>query len=196
MSGIKQYAAAPLLAKHPRLRFIDGAPDGAAGAVPPAPVPTPPQEPAPATPAAFNAPTSQEELDRIVQSRVSRVQAKYADYDTLKAAADKYAEHEESQKTELQKATDRADGLEASSTKDKAELARYQVAQKHGITERELSLLTGTTSESLEAQAEAILGIRGPVGPVVPKPDPSIGPKTPAAPRDLSSAVKSHYGAE
>jgi len=108
-------------------------------------------------------------------------------------AAQRLAEIDEANKTEAQKLEGRATKAEAERDAERAELAKYRVATKHGISEKELSLLTGKTEEDLDAQALAILGIRGPVGPVVPKPDPSIGPKAPAAPRDLSSAVKAHY---
>lgn len=111
------------------------------------------------------------------------------------AAAQRVAELDEASKTEAQKLESRAAKAEAERDTNASELAKYRTASKHGITEKELTLLTGKTEADLETQALAILGIRGPVGPVVPKPDPSIGPKSPAAPRDLSSAVKSHYGA-
>ena len=162
--------------------------------VPTAPTPTEIVPPVPVEPTPVEGKSfTQDQVNSLLADQKRTVQAKYADYDTIKAAADKYAGIEESQKTELQKATDRTAELEASSAKDKAELARYQVAQKHGITEKELALLTGTTSESLEAQAEAILGLRGPVGPVVPKPDPSIGPKAPAKPSGLNAAIAAAY---
>ena len=67
----------------------------------PAPDPTP--EPAPAR--TF----TQEELDRIVQDRLARAKREEpADYKELKAQAAKWAEYEESQKTELEKAQNAA----------------------------------------------------------------------------------------
>ncbi len=47
---------------------------------------------------------TQAEVDAIVKDRLQRERAKYADYNDLKAAAGKYAEIEESKKSELEKA--------------------------------------------------------------------------------------------
>ncbi|CAD5999285.1 hypothetical protein [Agreia sp. COWG] len=58
----------------------------------------------------YTPPASQDELDRIVENRLNKERAKYADYDELKQAKTKYDEHLESQKTEQQKAIDDARG--------------------------------------------------------------------------------------
>ena len=163
------------------IRFIDG-PDGALPAGPVEPVA--PVEPDPVVP-------PEDKTDWKAEARKWESRSK-----ENSAAAQRVADLDEASKTEAQKLETRAAKAEAERDTNASELAKYRAASKHGITEKELSLLTGKTEADLEAQALAILGIRGPVGPVVPKPDPSIGPKSPAAPRDLSSAVKSHYGAE
>lgn len=195
MSGMKTtIVARPLLPKHPRLRFLDDAPDGAAPVTPTAPVAPTPQVPAaPATPPEFKAPTSQEELDRIIQARVAREHAKYADYDTVKAAAAKYAEIEESQKTELQKAAEKAAAAEATAAEKAAALLRYEVAAAKSITGKDLEFLTAATKEALEAQADRVLELRAAAGPVVPAPDPSIGPKGSVKPTGLAGAIAAHY---
>lgn len=56
---------------------------------------------------------SQADVDRIIQDRLARERQKYTDYEALKEQAQMWAEHEEAQKTELQKAQDRAATLEA-----------------------------------------------------------------------------------
>lgn len=96
---------------------------------------------------------TQADVDRIVTNRLS----KYSDYDELKAKADKFDEAEEANKTELQKAIERAntlqaklDGMEKENTIRKV---REEVSQTTGIP---ASLLTGTTTEECEAQAKAI----------------------------------------
>ncbi len=61
---------------------------------------------------------TQEELNAIVQDRLGRERKKFEDYDDLKTKADKWAELEESQRTELEKAQNRATELEAE--RDKA----------------------------------------------------------------------------
>lgn len=74
-----------------------------------APAPTPEPAPQPA-PSEYKAPASQEELDRIVEGRLARDRAKYADYDDLKKKAADHDAYVESQKTESQKAIDAARG--------------------------------------------------------------------------------------
>lgn len=54
----------------------------------------------------FTPPATQEDLDRIVGQRLSRERAKYADYDDLKAKAEKFDEAESATKSELQKLQD------------------------------------------------------------------------------------------
>ena len=56
------------------------------------------------TPPEFKAPASQEELDRIIESRLSRERSKYADYDDLKSKQAEYEQWKESQLTEQEKA--------------------------------------------------------------------------------------------
>lgn len=62
----------------------------------------------------YSAPATQADLDRIIESRLSRDRAanadKFKDYDELKAAKSKYDELLESQKSEHQKAIDAARG--------------------------------------------------------------------------------------
>ena len=47
----------------------------------------------------FTPPTSQEEFDRIIASRISRVERKYSDYDELKQKAQQFDDYQDSQKT-------------------------------------------------------------------------------------------------
>ena len=54
---------------------------------------------------------TQAELNAIVQERVGETKAKYGDYEELKAKASKYDEQVEASKSELQKATERADSF-------------------------------------------------------------------------------------
>jgi phage I-like protein len=51
---------------------------------------------------------TQAELDTIIAERLKRQRAQFSDYDALKSQAAKWAEYEETQKTELQKAQDAA----------------------------------------------------------------------------------------
>lgn len=100
---------------------------------------------------------TQDEVNAIVTDRLTRDRAKYADYDALKEKAAKLDQIEEANKTELQKATERADGLQAELDKLKSENAvrdlRAKVAEETGVP---MNCLTGSTEEECRAQAKAI----------------------------------------
>lgn len=101
---------------------------------------------------------TQAELDAIVSDRLKRDRAKYADYDSLKEKAAQFDKIEEANKSELQKATERADALQTELDAIKSANAirdiRSKVAEETGIPAH---LLTGTTEEDCKAQAAAIL---------------------------------------
>ena len=109
---------------------------------------------------------TQEDVNHIVAKRV----AKYADYETLKEKAAKYDEQVEASKTELQKATERATALEAelNALKSAEELRqmREEVASLKGIPS---NLLTKTTREECEAQADELINWAKPKATGYPK---------------------------
>lgn len=83
---------------------------------------------------------TQEELDRILQDRIARERSKYGDYDTLKAQAGKLQALEDAQKTELQKAQEAAQRLQAerdaaiqAATDRLIQAAFIEAAAKHGV---------------------------------------------------------------
>jgi hypothetical protein len=104
---------------------------------------------------------SQEEFDRRIQERIARERAKFADYPELKSKADKLAEIEDRDKSELQKAIDRADELERkvleaeerANTKEREALVERVSAAKKVPAK----YLTGATLEELEAAADEFL---------------------------------------
>jgi len=106
----------------------------------------------------FKAPASQEELDRIIQARLDRVNKRYADYDELKKAADRLNEIEEANKTEAEKAAARAEAAEKRASELEAKALRAEVAASKGVP---VVLLTGSTQEELEAAADALIAFRG-----------------------------------
>lgn len=113
-----------------------GADDSADGA-------SPSQEQKPS----FTPPATQEELDRIIQKRIDRERAKFADYDDIKA-----------QLETANSAVGRVSELDASlaaaqKRADRAELAA-EVASVKGV---KLRYLTGETREELEASADEVL---------------------------------------
>ena len=108
---------------------------------------------------------TQDEVNAIVGKRLADEKAKYSDYDALKEKAAKFDAAEEAQKTELQKAVERANSLESELTAmKKAEeirTAREKVATETGVP---AALLTGETEEDCKAQAEAIKAYATPNG--------------------------------
>lgn len=101
-------------------------------------------------------PEQQAEVNRIVQERVQRVEAKYADYPDLKAKADGAKTLE-----------DRLGTLEGELSTTRSEAARTRVAARFGISaekgakgepsDAEL-LLTGSDEEAMTKQAERVAG--------------------------------------
>ena len=108
---------------------------------------------------------TQEEVNAIVGKRLAEEKGKFADYEALKAKAAKYDEAEEANKSELQKATERANNLEAElNGMKKAEEIRQmkeKIANETGIP---ANLINGTTEEECKAQAEAIKAFATPNG--------------------------------
>lgn len=113
----------------------------------------------------FKAPSSQEELDRIIQGRLDRERKRFADYNDLKVRAAKLAEIESANQTEAEKVQARLDAAEKRATELEAKAIRAEVAAAKGVPS---ALLTGSTQEELEAAADALLAFRGeqkPAGP-------------------------------
>ena len=106
----------------------------------------------------FKAPTSQEELDRIINTAVARTHKKYGDYEELRAKAEKLAEIEEANKTEAEKNAERLAAAEAKATELESRALRSEVAASKGVPS---NLLTGSTREELESSADALLEFRG-----------------------------------
>ena len=105
---------------------------------------------------------TQAEMDAIIGDRLARERAKYADYEDMKAKAQKYDAQEEASKTDLQKAQEQAEQyksqLSALQNEISARNARDKVSAETGVP---ASLLTGDTEEACKQQADAILQWRG-----------------------------------
>lgn len=104
---------------------------------------------------------TQAELDEIVKSRIAKERAKYTDYETLQQKASKFDEMEEASKSELQKATERADSLQkqldAMNHSNEVRALREKVAKDTGVP---ATLLMGETEEDCMEQAYAILAYK------------------------------------
>lgn len=101
---------------------------------------------------------TQSDVDRIVESRLAREKDKQQDIEELKAKAAKYDELAEKNKSELEKATEKAAKLEAklARLKKDAEIRKMREAVA-SETKIPINLLTGDDEETCKAQAKAIL---------------------------------------
>jgi hypothetical protein len=100
---------------------------------------------------------TQAEMDAIIGDRLKRERLKYADCEELKQKAEKFDASEEASKSELQKATERAEALqkELDSYKHAEEVRqiRTKVSAETGVP---VELINGDTEEICKVQAEKL----------------------------------------
>jgi len=104
----------------------------------------------------FRAPSSQEDLDRIIAARLDRERKKFADYDEVKARAAKYDQLEESKKSETQKLQEQLAQFQERAAAAERDRERLAVIAKHGIPEEYHDLVHGSDAESLAASAAKV----------------------------------------
>jgi hypothetical protein len=129
----------------------------------------------------FKAPESQEEFDRIISDRLTREREKFKDFDSLKEKAAKFdAAQQAGGSGDGDDVTKRLTAFEervtaaektATETQDelsttKVELLRSQVALDKGIAKDDLILLTATTKEDLDKQADRIVKLNSGSGKI------------------------------
>ena len=111
---------------------------------------------------------TEDQLQGIIGNRLAEERAKFAGYEEYKAKAEKFDKLEEENKSELEKATEKAQNLEAELTRLKTEKAQQEIRAKVSAdTGVPANLLTGVDEESCMAQAEAILKFKQPSYPQV-----------------------------
>lgn len=100
---------------------------------------------------------TQKELEAILGERLAREREKYADYEVLKEKASKYDETEEANKSELQKAQEKAQALQtqldALNQANEARAIREKVANEYKLP---ANLLTADSEDACIEQAKAI----------------------------------------
>lgn len=106
----------------------------------------------------FKAITSQDDLNKVIDDRLKRERAKYADYKDLQAKATKLDEIEQANQTEAEKAAKRVADLEAELSTTRRDSLRLKIASANGITDADdIELfLTGTDEETLTKQAKRL----------------------------------------
>lgn len=130
---------------------------------------------------------TQAEVNAMIGKRVNEVTAKFADYDALKAKAEQFDKLGD-EKSELQKANERADALQARLDKlNKANAVkevRGKISKEMGVP---AELLTEESEEACKKQAEAILAFAKPQG--YPGAKPNKGSSQPMTQMDADMAA-------
>lgn len=123
---------------------------------------------------------SQDDVNRFLAEEKRKHSEKYADYDDLKAKADKFDQAEAANQTELEKLQARAEKAEREreeekQAREKSDLAALAatVAGEKGVP---ASHITGANEEELKASADKLLAWRGDKPAEPPKPGASHKP--------------------
>lgn len=107
-----------------------------------------------ANPAPEDQPQVNQEASTVsLEAQLAQANAELAKH---KEAAAKWAEYEESQKTEAQKQAEQIAALQAENEKLKNSAAVRQIADKYGIAAENLPLLAGGSLEEVEARAKQV----------------------------------------
>lgn len=114
--------------------------------------------------------TSQEQLDKLISSRIARERSKFADYQQLQEKAARFDELEEANKSELQKAQDALAAETKARTAAQVELLRIQIAGERGLDAKAAAYLQGGTREELEASADGLAALIGTKPSMQPNP--------------------------
>jgi hypothetical protein len=110
----------------------------------------------------YTPPATQEDFNRIIDKRLERERAKFADYEDLKAKAAKVDEYEAANQTAIEKAVEKATAAEAELAKVPEKVAtslRGHLVTLHSISDEDAELfLTASDPETLLKQAERLAG--------------------------------------
>ena len=124
---------------------------GSTDTPPPPTTEAPPADP-PAAPGDPKPPWGSDD-DFNAEKAWSLIQNLRGDVDTLKPQAAELRQLKEADKTESQKAADRAAEAEERADKAEAQAARLNAAVKHGLSEDDLELLEGVPADKIEERA-------------------------------------------
>lgn len=120
--------------------------------------------------------------------------AKPADYDELKAKADKLDQLEQAKKSEMEKLTEEIEAHKKRGDSAELSLSRLEVALEKGLTATQAKRLVGSTREELEADADELIKDLGVTrGPKTPKPNPAQGRGEESA-GDKEAIARSFFG--
>lgn len=106
-------------------------------------------------------------------------------------AAQRLAQLEESQKTEAQKLTERAETAERTATSAQRDLLRYRVATTKAVPADLVDRLRGESEDELSADADALLDRLRPANQV---PSFNGGPRTTPPANDMNALIRRSAG--
>ncbi|MFT8639028.1 hypothetical protein [Bifidobacterium sp.] len=128
------------------------------------------------------------DFSRALAKRAAEIEAKYADYEDLKAKAAQFDELEQAKKSDLERMQEQLAATAAERDALKREQEREtlvrQVAQDSGLSMEQVRLLNGDGDE-LKANAETMKKLLGTSGRGVPR-----APKTDVPAKDDASAMQ------
>jgi hypothetical protein len=116
--------------------------------------------------------TSQEELNKLIGERIGKVKSQFADYEDLKTKASEFDKIAEAQKSELQKAQERADAAEKRALEFEQTALKTRIASEMGVIPE---VIQGSDEETMRASAQRVLDWA------------NQGKRTPPAPKKLAS---------
>ena len=135
-----------------------------------------PQKVTAEAPKEFTPPASQDELNRIINERLTRERQKFADYNDLKSKAQQWDAVEEKNRTDLERVQAQAEAEKRRADQAELRATKAEVASTKGVP---AALLNGSTKEELESAADALLAFRGEVKvPTVTVVNPGNGSAT------------------
>lgn len=98
--------------------------------------------------------TSQDDFERRLAKRLERERSKFSDYDEVKAKASQFDEFEQKNKSELQKAIERAEAAEQKIGEATRTALHARIAADTGVP---VEMIRGDDEESARASAQKIL---------------------------------------
>lgn len=137
---------------------------------------------------------TQEDVNRLLASERRSQEQRFADAATKAAEYDKLTEQS---KSDLQKATERAEKAEREAATATAARLRFEVAAEKGLTAKQAARLVGSTREELLADADAL---RAEFAPATTSANPAaVGlridqPQGAVAPNDIEGAARAFFG--
>lgn len=117
--------------------------------------------------------TSQEDLDKLIGSRINKVKSQFADYADIKTKAEEFDKAQEASKSELQKERETREAAEKERDTLRQSNWRAEVALEKGLTASQAKRLVGSTKEEFAADADELLADLGDQKPAKEKKDPT-----------------------